>query len=117
MTRPYHYVGPAEIRGRTGGRPAGTRIGCLADLVAWVCQTGRRLGPDGVTAATFVIDAEGSLLLADRRSEQQQHVELPLPVGDEQRAFAQHTAARREKATKRMPLHRGTSGGAEPRSL
>src|SRR6186997_241585 len=69
MTRLYHYVGPADIKARVAGRPAGTRITSAADLLAWVRGTGQRPGPDGLVAATFVIDANGDLLVADRRSE------------------------------------------------
>lgn len=69
MLKFYSYVGPGEIKARVAGRPAGTRIATAADIVAWVCGTGRDAGPDGLVAATFVIDAGGGLLLADRRSE------------------------------------------------
>jgi hypothetical protein len=69
MTKRYDYVGPAGIRARVAGRPAGTRISSAADLLAWVRGTGRRPGADGLIAAAFVIDAQGDLLLADRRSE------------------------------------------------
>jgi hypothetical protein len=69
MTRLYSYVGPASIKARVAGRPAGTRVRSAADLLAWVRGTGPCPGPDGLVAATFVIDAAGDLLLADRRSE------------------------------------------------
>jgi hypothetical protein len=69
MTRLYPYVGPAGIKARVAGRPAGTRITSAADLLGWVRGTGGRPGPDGLVAATFVIDERGDLLLADRRSE------------------------------------------------
>jgi hypothetical protein len=67
--RIYHYVGPAGIQARVAGRPAGTPVRSTADLLAWVRGTGQRPGTDGLIAATFVIDARGDLLLADRRSE------------------------------------------------
>jgi hypothetical protein len=69
VTRLYDYVGPADIRARAAGRPTGTRIDTLADLVAWLRQRGPRPNPEGLTAATLVIDSGGRLLLADRRSE------------------------------------------------
>ena len=69
MTRLYSYVGPAAIKGRVAGRRAGTPIRSAADLLAWVRRTGRRPGPGGLVAATFVIDEAWDLLLADRRSE------------------------------------------------
>src|SRR5262245_13475984 len=69
MIRLYHFVGPSDIKARVAGRPAGTRIGSAADLLAWVRGSGQRPGLDGLVAATFVIDEKGDLLLADRRSE------------------------------------------------
>jgi hypothetical protein len=69
MTRLYDYVGPSDIKARVAGRPAGTRMSSAADLLAWVRRTGGHPGPDGLHAATFVIDAAGDLLLTDRRSE------------------------------------------------
>src|SRR5262249_51910009 len=67
MARLYSYVGPAEIRARSGGRPAGTRITSAIELAAWCGRT--EPGVDGILPATFVVDADGGLLLADRRSE------------------------------------------------
>jgi hypothetical protein len=69
VTRVYDYVGPPEIKTRAAGRPAGTRVSSAADLLAWVRGSGQRPGPGHLAAATFVIDAKGGLLLADRRSE------------------------------------------------
>jgi hypothetical protein len=69
MTRLYPYIGPAEIKARAAGRPAGTRIATAAELRAWIRSTAQRPRPRGLVAATFVIDAAGDLLLADRRSE------------------------------------------------
>lgn len=69
MTRLYHYVGPADIKARVAGRPAGTWVTSAADLFAFARGTGQRPGPDGLVAATFAIDEKGGLLLADRRSE------------------------------------------------
>jgi len=69
MTRHYSYVGPPEIKGRVAGCPGGTRITSVADLFAWVRSTDCKPGLDGLVAATFVIDPQGDLLLANRRSE------------------------------------------------
>jgi hypothetical protein len=69
MTKLYDYVGPADIRTRVAGQSAGTRITSVADLFAWLRETKQHLGPDRLVAATFVIDAKGDLLVADRRSE------------------------------------------------
>ena len=65
----YPYVGPAEIKARVAGRPAGTSIASSADILAWARGGDQRPGTDGLVAATFVIDASGDLLLADRRWE------------------------------------------------
>jgi hypothetical protein len=65
----YKYVGPAAIQARVAGRPVGTPIRSVPDLLAWVRGTGQRPGPGSLVAATFVIDARGDLLVADRRSE------------------------------------------------
>jgi hypothetical protein len=67
--RPYDYVGPADIKDRVAGRPAGTRVSCAADLLAWARRTGQPPRSDGLIAATFVIDEQGNYLVADRRSE------------------------------------------------
>ena len=67
--RLYRYVGPAGIAARVLGRPGGTRIDSAADLVRWVRGTGQVTDRGGLIAVTFVIDAEGQLLVADRHSE------------------------------------------------
>jgi hypothetical protein len=69
VTKLYPYVGPAEIQARAVGRPAGTRISSVQDLLAWIRATSLYPGPDRLVAVTFVIDEKGDLLLADRRSE------------------------------------------------
>lgn len=69
MTRLYHYVGPAEIKARVASHPTGTQITSTADLLDWVRRTGQTPGRDSLVAATFVIDEQGDLLVADRRSE------------------------------------------------
>jgi hypothetical protein len=68
-SRPYTYVGPSAIKARVAGHPSGTPIRSAADLLAWVRRTNGHRVPDALLAATFVIDTDGNLLLADRRSE------------------------------------------------
>jgi hypothetical protein len=68
MARLYRYVGPEAVKARIAvGRPIGERVGSAADIAAWARRGGQ--GRDGLVAATFVIDATGDLLVADRRSE------------------------------------------------
>jgi hypothetical protein len=69
VSRNYCYMGPAAVQARVAGRPAGTRIASAADLLAWLHGGGAHPAPEDLLAATFVIDAAGNLLLADRRSE------------------------------------------------
>jgi hypothetical protein len=66
MSRLYNYVGPSAIKACISGRPAGMRIASASDLLAWARRADRGRG---LVAATFIIDASGHLLLADRRSE------------------------------------------------
>ncbi len=65
----YRYVGPAGIATRVAGRPGGTRIDSMTDLVRWCVATGQVPGRGGLVAVTFVIDPDGQLLVADRDSE------------------------------------------------
>lgn len=67
--RLYRYIGPAGIASRVAGRPGGTRIGSAADLVRWCGTTGQKPDRGGLIGVTFVIDANGQLLIADRHSE------------------------------------------------
>ena len=69
MTRLYPYVGPPDIKARVAGHPTGTPLKSVTDLLAWIHGTGQHPGPDGLVPATFVIDVDGDLLVADRRSE------------------------------------------------
>ena len=65
----YRYVGPEAIRSRSAAGPGGRRIDSLDDLRAWLAEN-RAVGSLGsLVAATFVIDPEGRLRLADRHSE------------------------------------------------
>ena len=65
----YRYSGPKRIADRATDTPAGTPIRSAADVVRWARQSGQRPGPDGGVIATFVVDAAGVVLVADRRSE------------------------------------------------
>ncbi len=64
----YQYVGPAAIRSRSATGPGGRVIESPEDLRMWLtCHRPSKAG--GSIAATFVIDHNGRLRLADRRSE------------------------------------------------
>ena len=95
MSKLYHYVGPSEIASRVTDRPGGTRIASAADLVRWCAVTGQEPRRDGLIAVTFVIDAGGQLLIADRHSE---HVACASggPVRSAGELFLSLTAARGE---------------------
>jgi hypothetical protein len=64
----YQYVGPKEIRSRSATGPDGRVIESPEDLRMWL-NGHRASGAGGLVAATFVIDPDGRLRLADRRSE------------------------------------------------
>jgi hypothetical protein len=64
----YRYVGPEAVRSRSASAVGGIRIGSPGDLRTWLGER-RASGASGSIAATFVIDADGRLRLADRRSE------------------------------------------------
>jgi hypothetical protein len=60
----YRYVGPADLNATSG--PGGRRIGCVADFAEWIAaQTPAELAEP----FTFVVDTDGLLRLAPRRSE------------------------------------------------
>lgn len=63
------YVGPRDIKARSVGAPAGREIRSAADVAKWIGESGQTAAGGEVVAATFVIDANGRLLVADRHSE------------------------------------------------
>jgi len=64
----YRYVGPKQIAERIGPEPTGVSIGSPEDVSTWVRDAAQELNA-GLVIATFVVDAGGVLLVADRRSE------------------------------------------------
>lgn len=68
MDRIYQYVGPADIRRRAASSPRGAIIESVADLTSWVREAAEQPNEGGVVA-TFVVNLDGFLCLADRRSE------------------------------------------------
>jgi hypothetical protein len=69
MPRKYKYVGSDDIRLKVAGFPSGKRINSVRDLENWLAQTKQKPNNWGIIAATFVIDEEGYLRIADRHSE------------------------------------------------
>jgi hypothetical protein len=65
----YHYVGPEPIRLKSQRSPGGSRIESRADILSWLADSRGGGARRNMVAATFVIDAEGRLRLADRHSE------------------------------------------------
>jgi hypothetical protein len=69
IRRLYSYVGPNTIRLRVTTSLSGSQITSLTDLQRWIAENKESVSERTVIAATFVIDPEGRLRLADRRSE------------------------------------------------
>jgi hypothetical protein len=67
VPRPYPYVGPDAIRDRHAGTAGGRVIASAVEMLAWLGDAER--DHEGLHPAPFVIDAEGRLRLAPRRSE------------------------------------------------
>jgi len=67
--RLYRYVGPRQIADRAGQTASGSPIRAATDVRRWVRESGQLLDPASCVIATFVIDATGTLLIADRHSE------------------------------------------------
>ena len=67
--RNYAYVGPPEIRDAVASVSPGVPIRNRAELLAWLTANSADAGRDGGITATFVVDPDGILRLADRRSE------------------------------------------------
>jgi hypothetical protein len=69
MCRLYSYVGPTEIAAKLRDSSPGTPIHSIIDVLQWIRVTGAELDESGTVTATFVVDENGILRLADRRSE------------------------------------------------
>ena len=65
----YSYVGPPEIRDAVMSAQPGAPIRNRADLSAWLASDSADAARDGSITATFIIDCDGVLRLAPRRSE------------------------------------------------
>jgi hypothetical protein len=69
MPRTYRYVGPNQLADRSTGSPPGTVVESSRDILNWVKRSGQVNDRSGRITATFVVDTEGRLRLADRHSE------------------------------------------------
>lgn len=69
MTRLYKYVGPNDIRFSVAGFPSGTRIKSVSDIEGWIDETRQQPDAYRLIAATFIVDFEGYLRIAERHSE------------------------------------------------
>jgi hypothetical protein len=69
MVRSYRYVGPEDIRYSVSTYPLGVSISSIKNLKDWIAQTSQEPNNWGLIPATFVIDSENSLRVADRYSE------------------------------------------------
>lgn len=67
--RLYKYVGPSEVLASVLKAPAGELIESPAALKDWLAANRDDMEPTGVIVATYVIDRQGRLLLAPRRTE------------------------------------------------
>ncbi len=67
--RLYRYVGSSEIQLHVAGSPMGKRIQSVSELLDWIAQTKKEPNAWELIPATFVIDVEGYLRVADRHSE------------------------------------------------
>ncbi|MEH2026031.1 hypothetical protein [Nostoc sp.] len=69
MTRLFEYIGTDNIRLSVADCPVGVRIKSVNDLKNWINKTMQKPDTRGLIAATFVVDSEGYIRLADRHSE------------------------------------------------
>src|SRR5262249_34264852 len=68
-SRLYDYVGPPEVAASVRGSPAGSPIKNDSDLKAWLAANRVDMDGAGAITATFVIDKDGILRVAERRTE------------------------------------------------
>jgi len=69
LMRRYPYVGPERIRAGVGSSPAGTLVTGPAAIASALRAGGFAPKPGRTVTATFVVDLEGWLRIADRHTE------------------------------------------------
>lgn len=65
----YYYIGSEDIKNSVINYPIGTQIKSEKNIVNWINDTEQKPNYFGCIGATFVIDIEGYLRVADRHSE------------------------------------------------
>jgi hypothetical protein len=65
----YKYVGPPHVLASVSNSPAGEVIETLAELKTWLAANQADMDASGVITTTYVIDRQGRLLIAPRRTE------------------------------------------------
>ncbi len=69
MERSYKYVGDINIRISVADCPPGIQIKSIKNLEYWIDRTQEKPNSWGVIPATFVVDLEGYIRIAQRESE------------------------------------------------
>ena len=65
----YHYVGASEIKDAVASFPSGTIIKSVEVLKQWLDRNKQKYDVNAAIVATFIINLDGYLCLADRHSE------------------------------------------------
>lgn len=69
IVKRYNYIGPDHIRRAAEAKPPGSPVRKVEDLGRWLRESRQAPDPSGQVIATFVVATDGTLWLADRRSE------------------------------------------------
>lgn len=62
----YRYVGPSDLMGES---PTRQRILSTADALTWIQRTHQQGDSENQVVATFIVDTQGTIWIADRQSE------------------------------------------------
>jgi hypothetical protein len=69
MNRIYHYVGSHDLEQVLSQPSDRAQIQGADDVLAWIDETQREVGRDGLIITSFIVDTTGQLWIAGRRSE------------------------------------------------
>ena len=67
--RTYQYIGPVDLLELVKTVSKGDRISSSQDIMQWIEETNQNLDAENRIIATYIIDLNGNLLIADRHSE------------------------------------------------